>query len=275
MKNLRKALGYTVAMLLVIYTGYLLLLYFAQSTLLYPGTMTHVGGSPPSAPGLEVVKLSAGGAHAEALFLPADTANEPQPVMIFAHGNGEVTDIWVDRFEGFRARNIGVLLIEYPGYGRSPGNPSESTIRKVVIAAYDHLLSDARVDRHRIFAFGQSLGGAAVCMLAQDRPLRALILQSTFANVRAFAASYWAPHFLMKDSYDNLAVVRSFQQPLLVIHGKSDTLIPWREAQRLAAAAPRATFRLYDCGHGCWDPERNSFWQDADALLRAAGILDL
>jgi hypothetical protein len=39
------------------------------------------------------------------------------------------------------------------------------------------------------------------------------------------------------------------------------------------ARVTHATFRLYDCGHGCWDPERLPFWHDALPFLVKAGIL--
>jgi pimeloyl-ACP methyl ester carboxylesterase len=58
------------------------------------------------------------------------------------------------------------------------------------------------------------------------------------------------------------------------MHGRDDRLIPWKEGQRLAAASSRATFKLYDCGHGCWDPDRLPFWKDAEPFLKQAGILE-
>src|SRR5262249_57912794 len=100
-----------------------------------------------------------------------------------------------------------------------------------------------------------------------------LILQSTFPSLAMFAARYWAPQFLLKDRYDSEDAMRAFHGPVLIIHGEHDELIPWRMAKKLADAAPRATFRIYDCGHGCWDPDHNSFWQDAEPFLRSAGVL--
>ena len=141
-------------------------------------------------------------------------------------------------------------------------------------AAYDHMAADPRVDRTRILGFGQSLGGGAICLLARDRPLRALILESTFPSLDIFAASHWAPSFLLRDHFNSLATVSRFAGPVLVIHGRHDELIPWPQGQRLAAASARATFVLYECGHGCWDPERLPFWHDALPFLKDAGMLD-
>jgi len=274
-RTLRRIAIFIAGFATLAYVAWLALLYVGQSSMLYPGTRTVVGAEPPQAEGLEVVRLTSSAGSTEALFLaPTGRTATRYPAMIFTHGNGEVTDFWVHGFDGFRERGVGVLLVEYPGYGRSAGKPSEDSIRAVLDAAYDHLVADGRVDAQRIFGFGQSLGGGAICLLANDpqRPLRALILQSTFPSLAVFAAGYGAPKFLLRDRYDNLAAVSNFRQPLLVIHGREDTLIPWQQGQQLAAAAPHATFRLYECGHGCWDPEHNAFWQDAEPFLRAAGV---
>jgi hypothetical protein len=48
---------------------------------------------------------------------------------MFGHGNGEVIDYWVSALHRFQERGVSVLLVEYPGYGRSSGAPSEQSIR--------------------------------------------------------------------------------------------------------------------------------------------------
>jgi fermentation-respiration switch protein FrsA (DUF1100 family) len=272
---LRKLVIIFVGAALLLYAGFLCLLYFSQGSLIYPGTKNVVASIPPPAAGMEVLRLSTSAGEVEALFLPATdlSTRVPKPLVIYAHGNGEVTDFWVTALDGFRERGIGVLLVEYPGYGRSSGTPSERSIRIAMDAAYDRMAGDPRVDRTRILGFGQSLGGGAICLLAEDRPLRALMLESTFPSLDIFVSRYWAPAFLLRDHFNNLATVSDFAGPILVIHGRQDQLIPWQQGQRLAAASAHATFRLYDCGHGCWDPEHLPFWQDALPFLKDAGFL--
>lgn len=267
-----KALKFSAILAACAYVAFVVAMFFLQRVLIYPGARIPVPASAPSAPGLEVIHLDVPDARIEAFFLPA-SAREPQPVMIFAHGNGEVIDHWTSAVESFRARGIGVLLVEYPGYGRSTGHPSEPAIRATMSAAYDRIAADPRVDKARIFGFGQSLGGGAICVLSRDRPLQALILQSTFTSLRIFSDQYHAPALFLRDRFDNLAAVREFRKPILIIHGKQDRLIPWEQGQALANAAADGTFKLYDCGHGCWDPERLPFWQDAEPVLVKAGIL--
>jgi pimeloyl-ACP methyl ester carboxylesterase len=270
----RKALGLTALVAALLYLTFLCGLYFSQTSMIYPGTRNHVDPAAPASQGVEVLRIPASAGDIEALFLPSESSPPaPQPLVIFAHGNGEVTDYWLTALNGFRERGIGVLLVEYPGYGRSTGAPSESSIRSAMDAAYDRIVQDARVDRTLIVGFGQSLGGGAICLLANDRPLRALILQSTFPSLDTLAAGYWAPAFLLHDHFNNLATVARFPGPILVIHGRDDRLIPWQQGRRLAAASTHATFRLYDCGHGCWDPQHLPFWHDAVPFLEKAGIL--
>jgi hypothetical protein len=73
---------------------------------------------------MEVLRFEAAGASIESLFLPArDAGTGPKPLVIFAHGNTALIDDWLTALDGFRQRGVGVLLVEYPGYGRSTGTP--------------------------------------------------------------------------------------------------------------------------------------------------------
>jgi uncharacterized protein len=270
-----KGVGVAAAVAAVLYPAYLCGLFFLQSALIYPGTSSRVDPIAPRVPGAEWLAIPSARGNIEALFLPSSTqsGSGPRPLVIFAHGNGEVIDDWFSALQGFRDRGIGVLLVEYPGYGRSAGSPSERSIRATMDAAYDRIVEDARVDRDRIFGFGESLGGGAICLLARDRPLRALILQSTFTSLDGFAARWGAPSFLLRSHFDNLSLVRRFPGPVLVIHGRDDQLIPLEQGRRLAAASSQASFKIYACGHGCWDPQHLPFWRDVDLFLLQAGIL--
>jgi uncharacterized protein len=265
-------IGLAVAGVLLAFAGrhFLHRLYHAHAPTFYSGTR-RVAPPQPLGPDIEEINVAAAGAMSESLFLPAsDGAVGPKPLVIFAHGNSALIDDWLTALDGFRQRGVGVLLVEYPGYGRSTGTPSEASIRAAFDSAYDRIIADARVDASRIIGFGQSFGGAAICLLAQDRPLRALILMSTFASLDVFPPPGAA--MLVRDHFDSVQTVSHFSGPVLVIHGRNDPRIPWQQGQRLAAAAPHSTFKLYDCGHDCWQPEHLPFWHDVTPFLAQAGI---
>jgi hypothetical protein len=168
---------------------------------------------------------------------------------------------------------VGLLLVEYPGYGRSAGSPSQESISETFIKAYDRLAARQDVDASRIVLFGRSLGGGAVCDLALKRPSAALILMSCFKSVSAFAVRYLAPAFLIRDPFDNLSVVRQYPGPVLVIHGNFDEVVPFSHGRALHAAAPNGKMIAYPAGHNDCPPDWAVFWRDVEEFLRTHGIL--
>jgi hypothetical protein len=88
----------------LLYAGFLCLLYFSQDSMIYPGTKNLVGSAPPATAGMEIIRLPTAAGNVEALFLPATDAPTalPKPLVIYAHGNGELTDFWVTALDGQR-----------------------------------------------------------------------------------------------------------------------------------------------------------------------------
>lgn len=265
----KKAVRIGFLILLSLYGVYLTVLYIFQGQLIYPGTRLHAVAQLDAPDSAQLYQLPIAEGKIEALLLPAsETHDTSKPLLIFAHGNHELIDYWLTRLNGFRQRGFHLLLVEYPGYGRSQGVPSETSITQAMVAAYDVMASDPRIDHQRIYGYGMSLGGGAIAALAKQRPLRALILQSTFPSLRLFAARYLAPQWLLKDPFDSQAVLQNYTGPVMVIHGEQDGLIPWAQAQALADVSTNSKFHLYQCGHVCWDPERLPFWHDFDVFIQ-------
>ena len=253
--RVRRVLTWTTAGVLVLYVCAAAALYGFQRRLIFPGQMVDVrDASRPDVAGLEVIDVPTSAGTTEAWYLPPLTGDQPAPALIFAHGNGEVIDWWAAGLDEFRRRGMAVLLVEYPGYGRSAGSPSEVSIAEAMTRAYDRLVERPEIDRRRIVGYGQSLGGGAVGALSRQRPLAAMVLQSTFTDLRRFATRFWMPGWLVRDPFDNLAAVAGFAGPVLVVHGRGDELIPAAQGEELAQAAGDGTLRLHDCGHGCWGP---------------------
>jgi pimeloyl-ACP methyl ester carboxylesterase len=256
-----------------VYAVAALALYTLQRRFVFPGEAIDVrAAARPAVSGMEIFPLPTSGGESEAWYLPPLGDGAAAPALIFAHGNGEVIDWWAEGLDDFRRWGLAVVLVEYPGYGRSRGAASETAIAEAMTAAYDRLVAHPGIDPTRIVAYGQSLGGGAVAALSRERRLRALILQSTFTSLRWFAGQFWMPPFLIRDSFDNLAAVRAFPGPILVIHGRQDGLIPFFHGEELAQANARSELHLYDCGHGCWGPAVPVL-RDIRAFLQANGVL--
>jgi len=257
-------------------SAYWAVLFFTQRTLMFPAPS--LAGAPPRPLDAQPVWLETPAGAVEAWFLPptVDPAR-PAPMLLFTHGNGELIDYWPSAFVEPRRWGMAVVLLEYPGYGRSAGRPSQHAIMNAVLAADDWARARPDIDAQRIIPYGRSLGGAAAAMLAAERSAPALILESAFTSARVFALQFGAPGFLVRDPFDTLAAVRRFAGPTLVLHGEHDAIVPASHGRTLAGASSRATLRLLPCGHNdcprAWTEVRR-FLEDQGLLGDASGAAD-
>jgi fermentation-respiration switch protein FrsA (DUF1100 family) len=239
-------MGSLIATLLIVTVSFYGAVLGLQRRILYPRPAAP-SRAPPLPRGSEVVMLGPR-ADVEAWLLRPPATEKPMPVIIFTHGNGELIDHWVSAFGWLVEAGVGVLLLEYPGYGRSGGSPTQDSITETMLAAYDHLARRPDVDAHRIVAWGRSLGGGAACVLVERRKVAALVLESSFTSVRRMASRLFVPGVLVLDPFDNLAVVEATEIPILVLHGERDEVIPIHHGEELARAAGTELIRM-PCGH--------------------------
>ena len=244
-----------VGMLLLVIGTYWLFLFLSQRRILFPAPST--AGAPPRPPDAHQVWLPLDSGRTEAWYFPPLVPTVgPVPLLLFGHGNAELIDYWPDSFQDPRRWGMAVLLVEFPGYGRSEGRPAESTVRSAFLSAYDWATARGDVDPERIVGYGRSLGGGAIGLLARERPLAAIILESAFTSTRPFAAQFGAPGFLIRDPFDTAEAVEAFDGPLLVLHGEHDEIIPAKHGRELAAAGD-GELHMLPCGHNdcprSWD----------------------
>lgn len=224
-----------------------------------PGAVQAVNG--------EVLWLDVDGKRVEAWFLPAHRPGAA-PLIMNTHGNGELIDQWAERVGPLREAGFGVLLVEYPGYGRSGGKASEQSITATMVAAFDWAAKDPRVDPARIVAHGRSMGGGAAGQLAMRRPLAALILESSYTSLAAMVRASGVPDFLVSNRFDNMAALKQYPGPVLILHGVSDMVIPVMHARALASASSRAQLVIQECGHNDCPPQ----WELVLSFLAENGV---
>ncbi|MEM8556383.1 MAG: alpha/beta hydrolase [Bacteroidota bacterium] len=257
----------------VLYAAYAALAFVGQRALVFPGQFIE-----PFEPVLDaattVIWIETGTDSVEAWLLPptAETSG-PYPVIVYAHGNAELIDHVLHLAQPARARGFGVLLIEFPGYGRSGGSPSRTALIEVYTNGYDWVTARPDVNAEAIVFLGRSLGGAVACDLAVRRPGRALVLQSTFTDLPAMASGMLLPSLLVRDRFDCAENLRAFEQPVLVFHGEVDTIIPPHHGRTLADGSPQAEFVPMDCNHNDCPPDLTVFWDTIVAFLETRAAL--
>ena len=176
--------------------------------------------------------------------------------------------------ELFVAAGSNVFLVEFPGYGHSQGKPSRSTLLETFTLAFDWLTARDEVDADRIVAHGRSLGGGVAGDLALNRPVGALVLQSTFSSAKAIAWENFVPGFLVRDRFDNRRAVSDFSGPVLLMHGVRDDVIPYAHAEALSAAREGLEIIEMDCAHNDCASEWPEIVASLTAFLRGNALLD-
>lgn len=254
--------------------GYALVMFAMQRRIVFPGTQREsprASATPPI--GATQVWLDASFGRVEAWFFGAPTV-ATAPTVVFAHGNGELIEDWQTEMETLSREGVNALLVEFPGYGHSEGSPSRETIRETFSEAYDWLVEQGDVADDRIVAYGRSVGGGAAADLSQDRPVRALALQSTFSSAAAMARAAFLPGFMVLDRFDNHRAVAEFEGPVLVMHGPEDEVIPYEHAVSLAGAREGLDVVEIDCGHNDCAAAWPAILSSLTTFLRGNGLLD-
>jgi uncharacterized protein len=269
MRGLLSLLG----LLLAMYAAYLTLLYVSQRSVVFPGTGMHWDwDSQPLPAGARTVMFDASFGAVRSVLLPAESGR-PAPALLYFHGNAEFVGQNVALLQPLAALGLHVLLVEYPGYAGSDGSPSRDSLGEAARLSYDWLLQQADVDASRIVAMGRSIGSGPAVALSAERELAALVLLSPFASLAELARSVGAPGFLLRDRYDNGALLRAFDRPVLLFHGRRDDIIPFRHALTLQDIASDARLITLDCRHNDCPYFDQAFVDALQAFLGAAGVL--
>ncbi len=175
--------------------------------------------------------------------------------VLVAHGNGgNISHRGRLAAKFHKTLDAGVLLFDYPGYGKSEGKPDEAGCYASGDAAYKWLTEVAKVPPNRIVLLGESLGGGTAVELATRHEHRALVLVFTFTSLPAAAKFHypWLPtQWFMRTRFDNLAKIKQCRRPVFIAHGTADEIIPFHHGETLFAAAnePKEFFPMEGATH--------------------------
>ncbi|WP_372861762.1 alpha/beta hydrolase [Spongiibacter sp.] len=244
-------------LLVLLLTGCEALLFYPQRQLL----------RDPAAVGLAYreVSIPVADSALHGWWLPAQ---EPRATLLFAHGNAENISTHLASVYWLPSEGINVLLVDYRGYGRSPGRPSLDNAVADLQASWHWLLAQGDAAPLPLLGFGQSLGASLMGVaVAREREalagrLKGLVLDAGFADYASIAREQAAKAPLtwllqlpvawaMPKGYDLIdALPQLPRAPLLIVHGRQDTVVGVQHAQRLfeRAAQPKQLY-LYDGGH--------------------------
>ncbi|MBI3185006.1 MAG: alpha/beta fold hydrolase [Myxococcales bacterium] len=178
----------------------------------------------------------------------------PLAHVIFFHGKGGHLDKAFPRAKRWANLGFDVLAFDYRGWGNSTAvTPTEAGIEQDTRAVLAWMV--ARVGADRLVYYGQSFGTATSTQRAELDPPRALILESGFASVQAFARDStqmdFPASFIANDGWDTEGRLGNVRAPVLILHGLSDDFVRPEFSQALYEAAnqPKKLILVEGGGH--------------------------
>ncbi|MDE2180722.1 MAG: alpha/beta hydrolase [candidate division NC10 bacterium] len=175
--------------------------------------------------------------------------------ILWFHGNaGNISH----RLENIKLRHdrlgTDIFIFDYREYGRSEGRVSEEGTYHDGDSAIQYLRSRGDVDPTKIVFLGESLGSAVAVEMAIRHGCAALILESPFLSMAEMAKAsfpFLPISSLLRTKYDTLSKIGQVKAPLLIAHGESDEIVPFRHGQRLfeVARAPKEFYGIKRARH--------------------------
>jgi len=202
---------------------------------------------------------------------PEFVAANQSRVIVYFHGNGGQLGGYWDRIQILWRMGFAVFAIDYRGFGRSSGEPSEAGIYADARTAATHVkerlvLHDPSLlgaddalptaSRAALTYYGFSLGSTAAIDLAIEDSPRAVITEGALAGAQAFlddaAGIGLSSTVLMDTRFDNLTKIKSVLAPKLLTHGQADDFVRFEFSQLLFEAArdPKELYAVPLADHG-------------------------
>jgi hypothetical protein len=234
--GLLRTLANVAVLVAIAYAAIVLLLFVFQSRLLYFPEIGRDVLTTPRAAGLEFEEVWLDvepGVRLHGWFVPRA---QPKGVALVLHGNAGSIASRIDWLRMFHELGYAAFVIDYRGYGRSTGSPTEQGTYADAQAAWDYLVRTRGWQPGNIVVLGESLGGAIAASLVARTAPRALILQSAFTSVPDVAAVVYPifpVRWISRFKYPTRAYLREISAPVFVAHSRGDEIIPFSHGQAL------------------------------------------
>jgi fermentation-respiration switch protein FrsA (DUF1100 family) len=218
----------------------LMLRWFEHKQTYHPSRSFDLTGEALNRPWEDVTFAANDGVQLNGWFFPAAT-NSPRGslALLICHGNGGNISHRLDLYGLLLQTGVNVFAFDYRGYGRSEGRPSEEGTYRDVQAAHAWLRQRGFAATN-IIVYGESLGGGIASELAVREPVGGLVLQSTFTSVIDLGAElfpFLPVRTLGSIRYDTRRKLPQIRVPVLILHSRADTLIPFHHAEQNFTAA--------------------------------------
>lgn len=249
-----------------------MLRWFEHRQVYHPSREWSATGEALGRPWQEVRFRAVDGLQLSGWFFPAPTHSVRSPLAVLVcHGNGGNLSHRLALYAALLETGVNVFAFDYRGYGHSEGRPDEEGTYRDAQAAQAWLTQHGFPPRNTV-VFGESLGGGVAAELARREPVAGVILQSTFTSVPDLGAElfpFLPVRWIATVHYDTLRKLPQLRRPLLLMHSRSDRLIPFHHAERNLAVAnePKRLWEIRGDHNDALEADRATFVAGIEAFL--------
>ena len=260
------ALKLILGLIALVWAGIAAFLYFTQGSLLYqPRAASPIAETQlmNALPGVEVfLVVTPDGQSLTGWYLPRKHGRGLAPPLVYFCGNAEeATDFMKE--QGNSYPDVSLVAVDYRGYGRSTGVPSEKDLKADALTIYDQAVATTG---SLGFVMGRSLGAGIAAYVAANREVLGAILGTPFDSLVAVAKGHYPflpVSWLLKEDYDALPDAAKAMAPALMLTGTQDDVIPVERGRALYDAwkGPKSYVNVLSAGHE--DIEQYSGYKDS------------
>lgn len=233
--------------------------------------------STPAELGVDYSDLTIPTSDGERLHAWLLRADQPRAFVVYFHGNGGNLSVWAPILADVARRGYDVLAVDYRGYGRSTGRPTETGVYRDADAVVEQAWTSRR-DAGPVVYWGRSLGTAVAAYAATRRAPDGIVIEAGFPDGRALIRSS-SPLLAVLSlfatyRFPTIEFLRGVRAPALVIHGDADQVVPFSLGQTLFDKIDGAkTFvRIAGGDHNDLRPaDERAYWDAVEAFVRSIG----
>lgn len=175
------------------------------------------------------------------------------PTILFFDGNGGRPEIQDGRWTRMHDRGVGFLGVYWRGFSGSTGKPSEDGLHMDAKAGLAWLKQQG-IPASQIIVHGFSIGSGPATRLASENDVAALVLEAPYYSMVDLVATkipLVPTSLLLRSTYRSDTWIESVTEPLLIVHGTNDSVIPQAQGQRLFKKAhdPKAFVSMPGSDH--------------------------
>lgn len=154
------------------------------------------------------------------------------PTALYLHGQAENLDGAWARLQTVWDAGYNVLGLDYRGFGKSGGSPTEEGLVLDARAGLATVRADARTDPDRVLIWAFSLGTAVAGQIAPEAQAALLVLEAPFTSFKDMVeeASPFGPpaSWVTEARFDTLSRIGEVTLPVVVAMGAQDSRVPNR-----------------------------------------------